>query len=281
MMKKLYPLYFSILLGILCCISFQNGFAASVDTVSIFSNAMQKSHKCVVILPESYKIQDNRFPVVYLLHGYSGGFSNWIQRVPQLKNYSDEFQLIIICPDGDYAGWYLNSPIDSGMMYDTYISNEVPQYVDSSYRTINDSKSRAITGLSMGGHGALYLAWRNNSIYGAAGSMSGAVDLVPFKSKYKLPEILGDTANSEVFNAYSVVTIVRNKINNVPVLMISCGVEDPFINANRKLNEELLQMKIPHTYVEKEGKHNWDFWRDDIGYQLMFFHKYFRNNQAK
>lgn len=277
-MQKFSRLYYSILLGLICCISFQSGFAASVDTVSIFSNTMQKAHKCVVILPESYKNQDNRFPVVYLLHGYSGSFSNWIQRVPQLKNYADEFQLIIICPDGDYAGWYIDSPVDSSMRYDTYISNEVPHYIDSSYRTINDRKFRAITGLSMGGHGALYLAWRNHSIYGAAGSMSGAVDLVPFKTNYKLPQLLGDTANNENFNAYSVVTRVKNKIENIPVLMISCGVDDPFINANRKLNEELLQMKIPHTYVEKEGKHNWDFWRDDIGYQLMFFHKYFQKN---
>ena len=239
---------------------------------------MRKSPKCVVILPESYRNHDNRFPVVYLLHGYSGSFSNWINRVPELKNYADQFQLIIVCPDGDYAGWYINSPVDSEMEYDTYISKEVPHFVDSAYHTLNDRRYRAITGLSMGGHGAIYLAWRNNTMYGAAGSMSGAVDLVPFKAKYQLAKLLGDTTLNENFNAYSVVSVVKNTIENVPVLMISCGVDDPFIDANRRLNETLLKMEIPHTYVEKEGKHNWDFWRNDIGYQLMFFHNYFLRN---
>ena len=278
-MSKLFRQPALLILGITFCMTFQNAFAASVDTVSIFSYVMQKSPKCVVILPESYNHQANRFPVVYLLHGYSGNYSNWIQKVPQLKNYADQFQMIIICPDGDYAGWYINSPVDATMKYDTYISNEVPRYVDSAYRTINSPKSRAITGLSMGGHGALYLAWRNATMYGAAGSMSGAVDLLSSKSKYNIPKVFGDSSHVENIYKYSVVSVVRNKINDVPALIISCGVDDPFIEGNRTLNQELLQMKIPHTYVEKEGKHTWDFWRDDVGYQLMFFYKFFQKNQ--
>ena len=280
-MKIFSRLFFSIVLGSISFFSIQNVHAASVDTIGIYSNAMKKMIKCVVILPESYKNPQNKFPVVYLLHGYSGNFSNWIQKVPQIKNYADEFQLILICPDGDFASWYIDSPVDPTMKYDTYISREVPHYIDSAYNTINDRKARAITGLSMGGHGALYLAWRNATIYGAAGSMSGAVELAPSKSKYNLPKVFGDSSEVERMYKYSVVNVVRNKIDYTPALMISCGVDDQFIGVNRKLNEELLQMKIPHTYVEKQGKHNWDFWADDIGYQLMFFHKFFQNEIVK
>lgn len=85
--------------------------ATSVDTVLIFSRAMNKIKKCVVIKPDSYFRK--KLPTVYLLHGYAGDFSNWIVKVPQLKNYVDEFQLLIVCPDGDYSSWYINSPIDA------------------------------------------------------------------------------------------------------------------------------------------------------------------------
>lgn len=275
-MRKIYRLFFSIILGIILFFSFQRSFAASADTVSIYSSAMKKSIKCVVILPYSYNNQVNNFPVVYLLHGYSGNFSNWIQKVPEIKNYADQFQLIIVCPDGDFSSWYIDSPADSTMKYDTYISKEVPHYIDSSYRTLNDRKYRAIAGLSMGGHGALFLSWRNETIFGAVGSMSGAVDLVSTKTKYNIPTVFGDSSQIGNIYKYSVVNIVRNKIDYVPALIFSCGIDDPFIVSNRKLNSELLEMKIPHTYVEKEGKHNWDFWSNDIGFQLLFFHQFFQ-----
>ncbi|MEO6819909.1 MAG: alpha/beta hydrolase family protein [Ginsengibacter sp.] len=273
---KIYRIFFSIILGIILFFSFQRSFAASADTVSIYSSAMKKSIKCVVILPYSYNNQVNKFPVVYLLHGYSGNFSNWIQKVPEIKNYADQFQLIIVCPDGDFSSWYIDSPADSTMKYDTYISKEVPHYIDSSYRTLNDRKYRAIAGLSMGGHGALFLSWRNETIFGAVGSMSGAVDLVSTKTKYNIPTVFGDSSQIGNIYKYSVVNIVRNKIDYVPALIFSCGIDDPFIVSNRKLNSELLEMKIPHTYVEKEGKHNWDFWSNDIGFQLLFFHQFFQ-----
>src|SRR5690242_3080486 len=85
--------------------------AAIVDTVVIHSNAMHKDIKCVVIKPDSYKNKKNVYPVVYLLHGYDGWYSNWIIRVPQLKDHADDFQLMIVCPDGDTSSWYFNSPI--------------------------------------------------------------------------------------------------------------------------------------------------------------------------
>ena len=249
--------------------------AASVDTVQIFSKAMQISKKCVVILPESYQNKKNHFPVVYLLHGYSGDYSNWIQKVPEIKDYADEFQIIIVCPDGNYNSWYVDSPVDSAIKYDTYISSEVPHFIDSAYKTKPERKYRAITGLSMGGHGALSLAWKHPETFGAAGSMSGVQNLVPWKSKYELNEVLGDTTSTFVFSNYSVVTLVKNLPAEIPALIIDCGVSDPFIETNRQLHKELLQLKVPHDYIERNGTHNWNYWKNSIGFQCMFFHKYF------
>jgi len=253
-------------------------FAASVDTVNIYSKAMHITKKCVVVLPESYKIQQNSFPVVYLLHGYSGDYSNWIKKVPEIKNYADEFQLIIVCPDGNYNSWYVDSPVDSTIKYDTYISTEVPAYIDSAYKTLAERKYRAITGLSMGGHGALSLAWKHPDIFGAAGSMSGVQNLLPWKNKYELTSVLADSL--QLVNN-SNVNLVKKMLVLVPAVIFDCGVDDPFIESNRLLHHELLQMKVDHDYTERNGGHTWTYWQNSIAYQCMYFHKYFRSNYIK
>jgi S-formylglutathione hydrolase FrmB len=251
--------------------------AASVDTVNIYSRAMQISKKCVVILPDSYQSKKNKFPVVYLLHGYSGNYSNWIQKVPEIKDYADQFQMIIVCPDGNYNSWYVNSLVDSAIRYDTYISTEVPHFIDSAYQTLAERKFRAITGLSMGGHGALSLAWKHADFFGAAGSMSGVQNLVSLKNKYEMMKIFGDTLSNQNFFNFSVVNIVKKLPSKIPALIIDCGVNDPFIESNRELHTELLQLKVPHDYIERNGVHNWDYWKNSIGFQLLFFHKYFND----
>jgi S-formylglutathione hydrolase FrmB len=253
--------------------------AASVDTINIYSAAMHKSSKCVIVLPDSYQHKMNRFPVVYLLHGYSGNYSDWIKKVPEIKNDADQFQLIIVCPDGNYNSWYFDSPADSSIRYETYISSEVPHYIDSAYHTIATKNSRAIAGLSMGGQGALSLAWKHSDTFGAAGSMSGVQDLVPWKNHYELSKVLGDTLHNDNFYRNSVVNMVKEIPSQIPALIFDCGVNDPFIETNRHLHSELLLLKIAHDYTERNGAHTWGYWSNAIGYQLMFFHKFFENNK--
>jgi S-formylglutathione hydrolase FrmB len=248
--------------------------AAHVDSIFIFSNAMQKNIRCVVIEPSSYKNKLKRFPVVYLLHGYAGDFSNWIKKVPEIKNYADEFNMIIVCPDADYASWYFDSPVNPKMKYETYIATEVPHYIDSAYKTIADKDHRAITGLSMGGHGALFIAWRHSEIFAAAGSMSGGVDLTESKNKFEIVKMLGDTLNyAGNWKNYSVVNIVENKSANPLAIIIDDGIDDIFIAGNRRLHQKLLQLKIPHEYIERPGNHSCN-----IGVMQLNFNYYFSVN---
>ncbi|HEX2630244.1 MAG TPA: esterase family protein, partial [Chitinophagaceae bacterium] len=107
MIKRIYPAVINFTLISILCIN--SSHAATVDTISITSTAMNKTFKCVVIKPTlSKKERTTPLPVVYLLHGYSGGYNNWIRRVPELTTYADQFKLIIVCPDGGHSSWYFD-----------------------------------------------------------------------------------------------------------------------------------------------------------------------------
>jgi len=274
-MKQLLFIFLLILI-------FSFAKAAKVDTIIVFSKSMNKELKCVVIKPSSYTKKKLRFPVVYLLHGYGGWYSNWIIRVSELKTYADEFGVLIVCPEGGNASWYFDSPVDQKMKYETYISTEVPGYIDSAYRTIANRNYRAITGLSMGGHGALFIAWKHAEVFSAAGSMSGVVDLSEVKNKYDINKLLGDTLHfADNWKKYSVLNVVETKPADSLALVIDDGISDNFIEGNRRLHQKLISLKIPHEYIERPGNHSWDYWRYAVHFQLLFFKKYFTSNTMK
>lgn len=249
--------------------------AANVDTVSIYSDAMKKSYKCVVITPTA-KTKAVQYPVVYLLHGYSGWYANWILRVPELKTYADQYKMIIVCPDGGFSSWYIDSPLDSAVRFDTYISKEVPAYIDAHYKTINSRKGRAITGLSMGGHGGLYLGFKHADQFGACGSMSGGVDMRPFPKNWDISKRIGDSASfADNWKNYSVTTIIEQKPKDSLGIIIDCGTEDFFYTVNKALHQKMLELKIAHDYIERPGRHDWPYWANAVKYQLLYFRNYF------
>lgn len=263
-----------ILLAAFFCIH-ADLFAARVDTVLVNSSSMNKGIKSVVIVPDSYQKTEKHFPVVYLLHGYSGNYGSYAIEVPSVKKYVDEFQIIVVCPDGNFMSWYVNSPMVKNSLYETFIAEELPKYIDTHFKTQANRKYRAITGLSMGGYGAMYLAAKHPEIFGAAGSMSGALDLGSYGPVYGLPEIFG-APDPKYLNEFSVVTLLPHFKNSNVNLVIDCGTQDiPFIDDARKVHEELMKLEIPHDYVERNGKHEWEYWRRAIGYQLLFFKNHF------
>jgi S-formylglutathione hydrolase FrmB len=262
-------------------LSIQNSNAATVDTVSVYSNAMHKTFNCVVIKPDSYKKKSHKFSVVYLLHGYSGKYSDWIKKVPDIKVEADQLQVLIVCPDGGFSSWYFDSPVDSSMRYETYIALEVPAYIDQHYRTINDRDARAITGLSMGGHGALFLGFRHADIFGACGSMSGGVDLNDSKAKFDVMKRLGDTIqHADNWQKYSVINVIENRPQQTLAIIFDCGVSDFFYEGNKSLHKKMLNLKIQHDYIERPGQHDWNYWANAVQYQLLFFRRYFDNIKA-
>jgi S-formylglutathione hydrolase FrmB len=257
-------------------------FAGTVDTVSIYSNSMKKNISCVVIKPDSYKRNKNRYPAVYLLHGFNGNYSNWIKKVATIQQYVDTYQMLIVCPDGAISSWYLDSPVDPAMRYETHVGVEVPEYIDAHYRTIANRNGRAITGLSMGGHGGLFIGLRHSDTFGACGSMSGGVNLAPSYKSYDIAKRVGDTAAaSPLLVQYSVSTIIEKQPAQPVSIIIDCGTEDFFYHINQQLHEKMLRLKIPHDYIERPGKHNWQYWANAVQYQLLYFNNYFKQTVSK
>lgn len=154
---------------------------AVVDTLAVYSDAMKKDVQVVVITPDK---TTSLKPVVYLLHGYGGNAKTWISMKPELKDIADRNDLIFVCPDGKNS-WYWDSPKDPSFRYETFVSGELVKYIDSKYPTVKDRSGRAITGLSMGGHGAMWLAFRHKDLFGAVGSTSGGLDIRPFPNNWR------------------------------------------------------------------------------------------------
>jgi len=242
-----------------------------VDTISVFSTKMKKEVKNVVILPDNYSIRKH-YPVVYLLHGYSDNYAKWIKTVPSIKTLSTEHQVIIVCPDGGYSSWYFDSPIDSTCQYESYITKNLLPFIDAHYSTISNRTGRAITGLSMGGHGALYIAIRNLSLFGSAGSMSGGVDLRSSTKLFDISKRIGSIeTNHAEWDNRSVINLVNDLKNNQLNLIIDCGVSDIFYQINAGLHRRLMSLGINHDYTERPGEHNWKYWANSIQYQFLYF----------
>ena len=263
-------------------------FCAKVDTLDVPSAAMNRKLRAAVVLPDSYASPANRkanYPVLYLLHGGGGQFSDWLKQTPDkqlLHKLADQYNLIIVTPEGDRLGGYLDSPVQKDNRFETYIVSEVVQKIDNTYRTIRDRKGRVITGLSMGGHGALYLSGRHPDLFCAAGSMSGAVDLnaatwriTPEFAKQIEPgftRILGPMGTTPDLYAANSVVYMTDKLKTSGLkLIIDCGVNDFLIEPNRELHRRLVYSNVDHDYTERPGGHTWDYWQNALPNHVLFF----------
>ena len=134
----------------------------------------------VVVLPPGYATSGSRrYPVVYALHGYSIGAQQWIQEIHVPQTLEGAFakgarEMIVVLPDSKtaYGGSFYSRSVTTGD-FETYVTHDVVQYIDSHYRTIADRLSRGLVGHSMGGYGAARLGMRHPEVFGALYVMSG------------------------------------------------------------------------------------------------------------
>lgn len=250
--------------------------AALVDSINVPSKSMKNEVKVIVIVPDGISEVSVRYPVVYLLHGYDGNEKQWLTTKPDLPQIADEKGVIFVCPDGKNS-WYIDSPKDKTSQYETFISSELIAYIDGNYSTIADRRYRAITGLSMGGHGALLNAIKHSDVFGAAGSMSGAIDILRLSNRYGLMNLLGNPkerlANWQASSVmHQIVSLTDGKI----AICFDCGTKDFTFSYNEALHKSLIDKGIGHEYIVRPGTHSHDYWRNSIDYHILFFCKFFQ-----
>jgi S-formylglutathione hydrolase FrmB len=256
--------------------------AARVDTLTVYSKSMKKNLKNAVTFP-SANTSGKPLQVLYLLHGFSDSFDAWLTKAPDkdlVGKMADKYNMIIVCPDGGYGSWYLDSPKDKGFQYETYIIKELIPTVDSKYKTIAAREGRFISGLSMGGHGALYLAGRNPSTFVAAGSIAGALDMSVTAVERKgeitdwFQKLLGDpAANTQVYKDHSVMHMTNKLKASGLKLIIDCGTSDFLYKNNKDFHAKMLAEGVPHEYTERPGEHNWAYFANSLEYHMVFFQK--------
>ncbi|HHX4059814.1 MAG: alpha/beta hydrolase [Burkholderia contaminans] len=242
--------------------------------VAIPSAAMNETLKATVVLPDAYARgarDGDRYPVVYLLHGSGGDHTDWTSNT-HIAALADRYHVILVMPDGGHESWYIDSPFDSGSRYETFIGDEVVSYIDLHFRTIAMQRARAITGLSMGGFGALRIALDRPDTFGAVGSISGAVDPRCCSDEPGIAHVFGDPDRHPSFWNRNVIVASASAFVRAHLdLTIDCGRDDALVGSNRTLHERLVALGVPHDYAERPGGHTWDYWANAIRYQMRFF----------
>jgi putative tributyrin esterase len=234
---------------------------------SVQSAALGREMKYRVLLPEGYDASLERYPVLYLLHGLGGSYTDWTTR-SNVAEYSRRLPLIIVMPDGGNQ-WYTNAADGSARVED-YMTTDLPADVVRKYRTINSRYGRAIAGLSMGGYGALKLALKRPAAFAVAGSFSGALEatrdgaferLIGTAESARIQSIFGPAGSRARQENDLFALAAALKPAAAPYIYIDCGIADnELIAANRELAATLHKTGVAYEYHEVAGAHTWDYW---------------------
>lgn len=245
------------------------GLSISAQDQLIYkSKNLAKPDTTWVFKPQNYQ-QKDKLPVLFLLHGYSGNYKQW-HNIMDAQKYANDYGFIIVCPDGLFSSWYINSPVKDDMQFETFFVHELFPDIKSKYKV--DPNNVFISGLSMGGHGALYLFIKHQGLFKSAGSTSGGIKLSDGFGKYGLGAVLGNPpADSDLWQKYSVTTLIDQLKGNKKPFIFDCGSEDIFYQSNNELKQKCDQLKLNATYISQPGAHNRAYWAKSIKQQFEFF----------
>jgi putative tributyrin esterase len=233
---------------------------------SFHSSALGRTMKYRVLVPQGYEASERRYPVLYLLHGLTGDYTDWTTRT-NIAEYTRTLPLIVVMPDGENQ-WYTNAA-EGPAKFEDYITIDLPANVVAKYRTVNSRYGRAIAGLSMGGYGALKIALKRPAQFAVAGAFSGAFG-VTVEGRYDkmidsvkaepLTRVFGP-AGSDTRKQNDVLTLAAAmKPAGAPYIYIDCGTSDQLITENRELVAALHKAGVTYEYHEIAGAHSWDYW---------------------
>ena len=177
----------------------------------------------------------------------------------------------------------MDSPVDTTSRYESFLVGELIPYADAHLPVVRDARHRAVAGLSMGGFGAMRLGLLHPDLFGAAGSMSGGLDIRPFPGRWELDRLLGRQSESpENWERMTPINLIPQlDPARTPALIIDCGYDDFIFEVNRAFHRELRRRGIPHDFCVRPGGHELSYWANAIDYQMLFFSKFFAAADAE
>ena len=265
--RKRYPRFLLLVLILLVALAayyYHRHNAARFEVVQFQSKVVGKVLPYGVVLPPRYHLFTTRrlrYPVLYLLHGWSGHYDSWSKHTALLE-YANDHQVIIITPEGGNS-WYIDSATVASDLYEAYVIRELIADVDSRFRTIADRRGRSIGGVSMGGYGALKFGFKYPETFSAVASMSGALDAAQRNDDPSITQAFGSPdsparKSNDLFKLAREFPADRQAL--LPYVYLDCGTEDPWLASNRDFSGILLERKMVHEYREVPGNHIWSQW---------------------
>ncbi|WP_424989149.1 alpha/beta hydrolase [Flagellimonas sp.] len=255
------------------------------------SELLKTEVKYSIYLPDGYDYSERHYPVVYLLNGYTGDETSWIESGGMQQIVDREIEqgniqkMVIVMPDGDDR-LYMNRT-DGTYPYEDMFMKELLPYIQSNYRVRTSKRYTGISGLSMGGAGALRLALKYDQHFGACAAYSSAIfteesvtssdqeSMDGYISK-AMPDMVGTKGKNRLnksYKEYDVLQWVKNKdpeLLKTVKIYFDCGDDDFLTLGNAQLHKELLVRQIPHEYRVRDGAHTWPFWRESLPVGLKF-----------
>ncbi|RAO98473.1 hypothetical protein PW5551_09665 [Petrotoga sp. 9PW.55.5.1] len=260
------------------------------ESNSFYSEKIRGNMRYSIYLPSNYNNESRKYPVIYLLHGHDGNEISWKrkglidQTFDSMIEQGEMPPMVAVMPDAKNS-WYVNSP--SGIMYESALVEDLTEYIQKNYKVYSNRENRFIAGISMGGYGALKLAFKYPDKFLAAASLSGAIlkDVPPEKetdldgNEIKVREKFYHDAYGEPFdpvfwekeNVFNYIQNLKDCGLELPVY-ISCGNEDYFYlyQGAVELYHQLRKNKIPTELYIKNGNHDWLLWSQEIKEVLKF-----------
>lgn len=248
------------------------------------SDALGRDLPYALYLPDAYAAEPGRrFPVVYLLHGHSGNQATWV-RAGGLPATADRLigagaipPLIVVMP-GVGNSWYVDSERSgSGGMMAEALLEDLIGHVDRSFRTVPGRTGRAIAGQSMGGFGALHLAFRDPGRFAAVASLSGALFIempAPDAIRRLFGDVFGEPFEPATFRAASPLGRSGDLMAQAPLpdLYLASGDDDyfGFWQGAALLFIELREAGVPSELRITDGGHDWPYWAAALDPALRF-----------
>jgi putative tributyrin esterase len=246
---------------------------AGFDYFTVKSKALDQRADVSVYNPEG---DFENLPVVILLHGVYGSHWAWslkgrVHEVLEKGIKSGELpaMMLVMPSDGlfqDGSGYLKHKKAD----YEKWIVEDIPLLLKEAYAEVNANSPFFITGLSMGGYGALRLGAKNPQLFSA---FSGLSSIINFSEMAQFVEDYEGLKSSVISHENVGDILLKNKQNLKP-FRFDCGDEDNLYPANVALHQLLKKEKIEHEFYTYPGAHTWDYWEKNIKETLRFFAKH-------